>query len=315
LESAGSPAGPVSLEVTDDPCWVLLSSTGLLARTTTADPLPTEGPRARHDVVTHAVAATARGHVGVITSSGRMLRLSVVDLPALPITATRPALAGGGPVSEFCQLEKAERVVGLASLDPDGPVLALGTAGGVVKRLKYDVPTNKDDWEAIALKSGDEVVGAVPIAVDSAAELVFLTDDAQLLRFAANVVSTQGRSAAGMAGIRLSPGAKVLWFGAVESERDAVVVTVSGSPGARGGSIKVTAFAEYPGKGRGTGGVRCHRLGRDEAILTFGWVGASPARGAGPSGEPIALPAADGRRDGSGARIEKVPAAAAGPLS
>ncbi|HEY9350603.1 MAG TPA: DNA topoisomerase IV subunit A, partial [Acidothermales bacterium] len=51
LESAGQPAAAaVSLEVSDDPCWVLLSSTGLLARTMTDDPIPAEGARARHDV-------------------------------------------------------------------------------------------------------------------------------------------------------------------------------------------------------------------------------------------------------------------------
>ena len=32
LESAGLPAAAVPLEVTDDPCLVLLSATGLLAR-------------------------------------------------------------------------------------------------------------------------------------------------------------------------------------------------------------------------------------------------------------------------------------------
>ncbi len=43
------------LEVADDPCWVLLSSTGLLARTTTDDPLPADGDRHTHDVVISAV--------------------------------------------------------------------------------------------------------------------------------------------------------------------------------------------------------------------------------------------------------------------
>ena len=41
LESAGVPATTATpLEVADDPCWVLLSSTGLMARTGSADPLP-----------------------------------------------------------------------------------------------------------------------------------------------------------------------------------------------------------------------------------------------------------------------------------
>jgi DNA gyrase subunit A len=67
LESAGVPASTaVPLEVTDDPCWVLLSSTGLLARTLTADPLPTDGARAKHDVVVSVVRATARGEVAAV---------------------------------------------------------------------------------------------------------------------------------------------------------------------------------------------------------------------------------------------------------
>ena len=40
LESAGAPGRTaVPLEVADDPCWVLLSSTGLLARTSDDEPL------------------------------------------------------------------------------------------------------------------------------------------------------------------------------------------------------------------------------------------------------------------------------------
>src|SRR4029079_4655373 len=62
LESAGTPASVATpLEVTDDPCWVLLSSTGLLARRSPADPVPSEGARAKHDAVVGAVRTTARG--------------------------------------------------------------------------------------------------------------------------------------------------------------------------------------------------------------------------------------------------------------
>ncbi len=42
LESAGTAVAAVPLEVADDPCRVLLSSTGLLARTANGDPLPQE---------------------------------------------------------------------------------------------------------------------------------------------------------------------------------------------------------------------------------------------------------------------------------
>jgi DNA gyrase subunit A len=317
LESAGLPATAVPLEVTDDPCWVLLSATGLLARTPTADPLPTEGPRAKHDVLVSATSATARGHVGLVTSAGRMLRLSVLDLPSVPITAARPALSGGGAVSEFAQLGKGERVVALASLDPEGPGLAIGTAAGVVKRLKYDVPSNKDEWEIIALRPGDVVVGAHPVSATGSEALVFLTTDAQLLHFPADRVNPQGRAAGGMAGINLSSGATAIWFGAVDPQWDAVVVTVANAAGTLdvgGGSIKLTPFVEYPAKGRGTGGVRCHKFLKGEDVLTLGWVGYSPARGCSANGAPVDLPEVDVRRDGSGVRLAVPLTAVGGPV-
>ena len=70
LESAGAPVAAVPLEVADDPCRVLLSSTGLLARTANGEPLAADedGKRTKHDVIVSAVPATARGEVGAVTS-------------------------------------------------------------------------------------------------------------------------------------------------------------------------------------------------------------------------------------------------------
>ena len=88
LESAGVPAAVTHpLEVADDPCWVLLSATGLLARTASDEPIPSGGERAKHDAVVSVVAATARGQVGLVTSTGRLVRLSVLELPTLPPTS------------------------------------------------------------------------------------------------------------------------------------------------------------------------------------------------------------------------------------
>jgi DNA gyrase subunit A len=262
------------------------------------------------------VKATARGHIGAVTSAGRMIRLPVIDMPAVPITAAPPALSGGGPLSEFVRLEKGEKVVALASLDPDGPGLAIGTEQGVVKRLKYDVPANKEEWEVIALKDGDHVIGGASVTGPED-DLVFVTTDAQLLRFPAAKVTPQGRSAAGMAGINLTQGANAIWFGVVDPTRDAVVVTVADTSGALdvgGGSIKVTPYQEYPAKGRGTGGVRCQRFVRGEDTLTLGWAGPAPARASSGNGAPAELPAVDPRRDGSGTRLTKPVTAVGGPV-
>jgi DNA gyrase subunit A len=91
---------------------------------------------------------------------------------------------------------------------------------------------------------------------------------------------------------------------------------VSGSsaalPGTEHGSLKVTPYDDYPAKGRGTGGVRCHRFVRGEDTLILAWAGALPARAAAATGVPVDLPPATGRRDGSGTPASQPIAAVAG---
>ena len=206
LESSGqtTTASATPLEVADDPCYVFLSSSGLLARTTTLDPPGDGGSRTRHDVIVSAVATTARGEVGVVTSAGRVVKLGVLDLPTLPSTANHPNLQGGAPVGEFLTLE-GERVLCLTSFEPDSPGLALGTRQGVVKRVNPEYLSARDDWDVISLKDGDEVVGAVELRTGDET-LCFVTSDAQLLHFGAGSVRPQGRSGGGIAGIKLAAG-------------------------------------------------------------------------------------------------------------
>ncbi|MEV7569684.1 DNA gyrase/topoisomerase IV subunit A [Streptomyces tanashiensis] len=320
LESAGAPVAAVSLEVADDPCRVLLSSTGLLARTATAE-LPAADPdaaRVKHDVIVSAVAATQRGDVGAVTSAGRLLRLAVIDLPQLPDTASAPNLAGGAPLSEFLSLEADETVVCLTTLDESSPGLALGTLQGVVKRVVPDYPANKDELEVITLKDGDRIVGATELRTGEE-DLVFITSDAQLLRYQASQVRPQGRPAGGMAGIKLTAGAEVLSFTAVDPASDAVVFTIAGSTGtldsSTGTSAKLTPFDQYPRKGRATGGVRCQRFLKGEDVLILAWAGATPARAAQKTGAPVPLPVPDPRRDGSGTPLPKPVDVVAGPAS
>ncbi|WP_309031002.1 DNA gyrase/topoisomerase IV subunit A [Streptomyces alfalfae] len=317
LQSAGSPAATVSLQVADDPCRVLLSSTGLLARTANGDPFGEDGTkRVKHDVIVSAVPATARGEVGAVTSAGRLLRLSVVDLPQLPETMSAPNLSGGAPVSELLPLEKDEKLICLMTLDESSPGLALGTEQGVVKRVVPDYPSNKEELEVITLKDGDRIVGAAELRTGEE-DLVFITDDAQLLRYQASHVRPQGRPAGGMTGVKLAAGAKVISFTAVDPAVDAVVFTVAGSRGTLDDSVQTTAkltpFDQYPRKGRATGGVRVQRFLKGEDCLSFAWAGPTPPQAAQRNGTPATLPEIDPRRDGSGVSLAKPVAAVAGP--
>ncbi|MFF8651976.1 DNA topoisomerase (ATP-hydrolyzing) subunit A [Streptomyces griseoluteus] len=317
LESAASQVATVPLQVADDPCRVLLSSTALLARTTGADPVPQEGGRAKHEVIVSSVPATARGEIGAVTSSGRLLRINVVDLPQLPDTATAPNLSGGAPLAEFVSLEGDETVVCLTTLDETSPGLAIGTEQGVVKRVLPDYPSNKDELEVITLREGDRIVGAVELRTGEE-DLVFISDDAQLLRYQAAQVRQQGRPAGGVAGIKLTEGAKVISFTAVDPAVDAVVFTVAGSRGTLDDSVQTTAkltpFDQFPRKGRATGGVRCQRFLKGEDCLALAWAGPAPARAAQKNGLPVELPEPDPRRDGSGTSLAKTVSVVAGPV-
>ncbi|MEU0300393.1 DNA topoisomerase IV subunit A [Streptomyces sp. NPDC006175] len=318
LESAGSQVASVPLEVADDPCQVLLSSTGLLARTANAEPVPQaeDARRTKHDAIVSAVPATARGEVGAVTSGGRLLRLSVIDLPQLPDTHAAPNLSGGAQISEFLTLEPDEELICLTTLDEEAQGLAIGTLQGVVKRVVPDYPANKDELEVISLKDGDRVVGAKQLRTGEE-DLVFITSDAQLLRYPAASVRPQGRPAGGMAGVKLAAGATVLSFAAVDPSADAAVFTVAGSHGTLDDSErtwKLTPFDQYPRKGRATGGVRCQRFLKGEDVLVFAWAGGTPARAAQKNGAPAELPDPDPRRDGSGTPLTSPVAVIAGPL-
>ncbi|WP_203566573.1 DNA gyrase/topoisomerase IV subunit A [Aestuariimicrobium ganziense] len=289
------------LEVPDDPCWVLLSATGLLARIDSDADLSSTGPRANHDVVASAIRASAHAEFGVVTSHGRLLKARAIELPTVPATANAPHLQGGSRATELLPLQTGERPLALTTLSTDSLGLALGTKRGVVKRVNPEV-LGRDSWEVIRLDDGDQLVGALELTTEDV-ELVFITSEANLLHFGAGQVRPQGRNGGGIAGIKLGAGATAIWFGAAPAE-GSVVVTISGSssslPGTEAGQVKVTAFDEYPGKGRATGGVRCHRFLKGEDALLLGWAGASPAVACAASGSPVDLPPATGRRDGSG---------------
>ena len=77
-----------------------------------------------------------------------------------------------------------------------------------------------------------------------------------------------------MAGIKLGARTGSSSSGAVDPTADALVVTSAGSsaalPGTQAGTWKATPYAEYPAKGRATGGVRAHRFLKGEGHARSG---------------------------------------------
>jgi DNA gyrase subunit A len=307
---------PVQLEVADAPCRLFLSTTGRIVRVD-LEPGEDGAParitpparRSKHDAVLSSIETTSRAEIGAVTSRGRLVRFSPVDLPGVPANSIQ--LAAGVKIGEYLALaDRTERVLALVPLIGETSV-ALGTRQGTVKRVTPgDITGAKPELDLIALKPGDEVIGAT-LAEDTD-ELVFVASDSQLLRFPASSVRPQGRGAGGMAGIKLAEGARAIFFSRVTADEadSAIVATVATSAltlaGADPGSAKVSAFAEFPAKGRATGGVRSQRFLKGESELSVAWVGPEPARALGPDGAARPLPAAGARRDASGAPLDSV---------
>jgi DNA gyrase subunit A len=306
------------LEVADVPCRVFLSATGRLVRVDlqpdaegTPPRITPPSRRSKHDAVLSALTTTSRTEIGAVTSHGRLVRFSPVDLPAVPANSVQ--LGAGVRASDYIGLiDRSERVLAVVAAESTIP-LAMGTAQGVVKRLTPGDWANKPEFELISLKPGDFVVGAGEASDTD--ELVFVTTDAQLLRFPASSVRPQGRGAGGMAGIKLSAGSSALAFQVLgeAAAEDAVVVTVatSGSTlaGTNPGTGKVSSFTEFPAKGRATGGVRAQRFLKGEDQLALAWLGEPPALAVSADGTPRILPSAGAKRDASGTPLDAVIAA------
>ncbi|QCR19366.1 DNA gyrase/topoisomerase IV subunit A [Agrococcus sp. SGAir0287] len=297
---ATTKAQQAQLEVADEPTAVLLSATGRLVRVDTTEPLPAPARRSRHDAIRAEVRTTTRGAFGVVTSAGRVLRTTPVDLPSVP--ATSIGLTAGLKVKDLVALERGEEVVSIVSLADERPIL-VATAQGTVKRTLPSALPDRAETEIIALRPKDRVVG-VGHAAD-ADWVVLVASDAQVLRFAAKDVNPQGPGAAGMKGIALKGDATVLFAGVATD--DAAVVTVTQAAETLAGlddaRVKVSRLDEFPPKGRATGGVAGHRFLKGESRLAAAWAGSAPLA-VGADGSQRSLPEPSSRT-GSGVAVEQ----------
>ena len=335
-----------ALKIEDEPCVVMMSATGLIARTSPSamevfNSRSASDERLHDDQITTIFRTSTRATYGLVTSAGRLVLAHVVDLPALPASTTL-SLQGGVQADDLISMTEStdpvrgERVVTAIAMEQsadngenggDGettaeakplPSLAIGTRNGVVKRWNREAPTTMDSWPVIDVKDGDEVVFAAVAEDDD--RLVFVSSDSSLLTFDAKNVRPQGRTAGGMAGIKLAEGAHVMAFNVVPAGKvawtyeegengltsgaGAVVLTVAGDedalPGTENGAAKVTPLEMYPTKGRATGGVRSQRFLKGQNTLILAWVGPYPLHASTSAGSPVELPKPDMRRDGSG---------------
>ena len=338
-KSGDTDATSAALQLSDEPCAVALSTSGLIARTSveTFNRWQAHSSNIFDTPCLSMFKTTTRATYALITSAGRLVIAHVADLPHLNQgdENVSESLSNGVKASELLTStqstdpirgEKVVAAIALSDSDSKTPIssktpLAIGTKNGVVKRWNFESPTTMDSWSIIDLKDNDSVINAA-LANDED-RLVFISSDSSLLTFEAKQVRAQGRSSAGMAGIRLNEGCTVSAFAVVAkndvewnyeegenglfSASGSVVFTLAGDSdalaGTENGAAKITPLEMYPTKGRGTGGVRSQRFLKGQNTILAAYVGNYPLYATTQRGANVELPKPDMRRDASGTEL------------
>ena len=338
-KSGDTDATSVALQLSDEPCAVALSTSGLIARTSveTFNRWQAHSSNIFDTPCLNVFETTTRANYALITSAGRLVIAHVADLPHLNQgdENVSESLSNGVRASELLTStqntdpirgEKVVAAIALSDSDSKTPIssktpLAIGTKNGVVKRWNFESPTTMDSWSIIDLKDNDSVINAT-LANDED-RLVFISSDSSLLTFDAKQVRPQGRNSAGMAGIRLNEGCIVSAFAVVAkndvewnyeegenglfSASGSVVFTLAGDSdalaGTENGAAKITPLEMYPTKGRGTGGVRSQRFLKGQNTILAAYVGNYPLYATTQRGANVELPKPDMRRDASGTEL------------
>ncbi|MFU0553008.1 DNA gyrase/topoisomerase IV subunit A [Gardnerella vaginalis] len=332
-KSGDTDATSAALQLSDEPCAVALSTSGLIARTSveTFNRWQAHSSNIFDTPCLSMFTTTTRATYALITSAGRLVIAHVADLPHLNQgnEDVLESLSNGVKASELLTStqstdpirgEKVVAAIALSDSDSKTP-LAIGTKNGVVKRWNFESPTTMDSWSIIDLKDNDSVINTA-LANDED-RLVFISSDSSLLTFDAKQVRAQGRSSAGMAGIRLNEGCTVSAFAVVAkndvewnyeegenglfSASGSVVFTLAGDSdalaGTENGAAKITPLEMYPTKGRGTGGVRSQRFLKGQNTILAAYVGNYPLYATTQRGANVELPKPDMRRDASGTEL------------
>ncbi|HWH31154.1 MAG TPA: DNA gyrase subunit A, partial [Egibacteraceae bacterium] len=199
-----------------------------------------------NDPVVAVLRATTEDTVLLIDADGAGYRIGVGDVPVTTMRQRGTSIAqllGDGPDA---------RIAGAVLLGPDVETVLTVSARGLVKR------TERAEYEgrlrtmiAAGVRDDDELVAVAPC--NDGDHIVLANSAGLVVRFAAGEVRPMGRGAAGVAGMNVPRGARIVSATVVPGGggEDTPVLTVDAD-----GAAKRTALGEYPAKGRGGKGVQ-----------------------------------------------------------
>lgn len=179
------------------------------------------------------------------SSRGKVYWLKVYQMPM----ASRGSR--GKPIVNLLPLEKGERintVLPVRDYDENHFVF-MATSSGTVKKtaLSNFSRPRSSGIIAVDLRDGDQLVDAA--ITDGACHIMLLSNAGKAVRFSETDVRAMGRTAAGVRGIKLGSGQRVISMIMIEDDHGTILTAT------RNGYGKRTPVADYPLKGRAGQGV------------------------------------------------------------
>lgn len=202
------------------------------------------------DVVTHFLVASAHSDVLFFTNYGKAYQSKMYDLPE-GRRATK-----GKSIMNFLPLAADERVTSVLAVpkgaERDALSVVFVTEEGVVKKVeaKSFADVRRSGIIAITLKGSDKLISAHHAAEGDTISIV--TSKGQSIRFDEGDVRAMGRTAAGVRGMSLKKGDRVVSAEIVpaSAEKASLLIIMNKGYG------KKTALTEYKVQGRGGSGIK-----------------------------------------------------------
>jgi DNA gyrase subunit A len=202
------------------------------------------------DYIEHLFVASTHDYILFFSSTGKVYRLKVHELPLGSRQSKGRAIVNLLP---FRQDEKVRAIIRTRDFS-EMEYLVLATRKGVVKKTKftdYNTPLKSEGIIAINLREDDELVEAFLSSGDD--DLMLVSKRGQAIRFHEKEARPMGRATGGVRGMSLRSGDEVIAAMVAQDEADLLVVTEQGYG-------KRTPIRDYPRKGRGGLGVKTVQL-------------------------------------------------------
>ncbi|PIR82663.1 DNA gyrase subunit A [Candidatus Kaiserbacteria bacterium CG10_big_fil_rev_8_21_14_0_10_59_10] len=203
------------------------------------------------DFVTQFLTASTHSDLLFFSDRGKVYQIKMYELPEGK-RATK-----GKSIMNFLSLEQGEHITSILPVPKsakasEGLALMMTTRGGTVKKVSADKfrEVRRSGLIAISLESGDSLIAAHFVRKGDTVFLV--TAKGQSIRFEEKQIREMGRQAAGVRGIKLSPGDSVIGTGVAEKGAKGKELMVLSALGFG----KKTPVAEYKVQGRGGSGIK-----------------------------------------------------------